>query len=69
MPQVYGGASALASGGCVVKLLARSASDLMRAQTALWGRARQIVFGSPPSISESIDSSNYRRFPCAPARY
>ena len=47
MPQIYGGASALASGGCVVKLLARSASDLMSAQTALWGRARQIVFGSP----------------------
>ena len=47
MPQIYGGASALASGGCVVKLLARSASDLMCAQAALWGRARQIVFGSP----------------------
>ena len=47
MPQVYGGASALASGGCVVKLLARSASDLTCAQAALWGRARQIVFGSP----------------------
>ena len=47
MPHVYGGASALASGGCVVKLLARSASDLTRAQAALWGRARQIVFGSP----------------------
>jgi len=48
MPQVYGGASALASGGCVVKLLARSASDLMRAQTKLWGCARQRVFGSLP---------------------
>lgn len=47
MPQVYGGGSALASGGCVVKLLARSASDLMGAQAALWGRARQIVLGSP----------------------
>jgi urease accessory protein len=48
MPEVYGGVSALASGGCVVKLLARSASDLMRAQITLWGRARQVVFGSPP---------------------
>ena len=48
MPQVYGGVSPLASGGCVVKLLARSAADLVRVQTALWGRARQIVFGSPP---------------------
>jgi hypothetical protein len=47
MPQVYGGASVLASGGCVVKLLARSAADLNRAQATLWGRARQIVFGSP----------------------
>jgi urease accessory protein len=47
MPQVYGGGTALASGGCVVKLLARSASDLVGAQAALWGRARQIVLGSP----------------------
>lgn len=45
-PQVCGGGSALASGGCVVKLLARSASDLMDAQAALWGRARHIVLGS-----------------------
>jgi urease accessory protein len=44
---VYGGVSALATNGCVVKLLAHSASDLTRAQTAIWGRARQIVFGSP----------------------
>jgi urease accessory protein len=47
IPQVYGGSSALASGGCVVKLMARSASDLVSAQAALWGRARQIVLGSP----------------------
>jgi urease accessory protein len=47
MPQVYGGGSALTSGGCVVKLLARSASDLMGAQALLWGRARHIVLGSP----------------------
>jgi urease accessory protein len=47
MPQVYGGGSTLASGGCIVKLLARSASDLMAAQAALWRRARQIVLGSP----------------------
>ena len=47
MPQIHGGASALASGGCVVKLLARSASGLMDAQAALWARARQIVLGSP----------------------
>lgn len=47
MPQVYGGASMLARGGCVVKLLARSASDLVLAQTALRGRAHPMVFGSP----------------------
>ena len=47
MPQVYGGGSPLGHGGCVIKLLARSASDLGLAQTALRRRARQIVFGSP----------------------
>lgn len=47
MPAVYGGGSVLASAGCVVKLLTRSASDLVGAQAALWGRARQIVLGSP----------------------
>jgi urease accessory protein len=46
MAHVYGGASVLAGGGCVVKLLARSAADLLHAQTTLWGRARQMVFGS-----------------------
>lgn len=48
IPQVYGGVSVLASGGCVLKLLARSASDLVRAQMTLWARARQIAFGLPP---------------------
>lgn len=47
IPQVYGGASALASYGCIVKLMVRSASDLIAAQAALWGRARQILFGLP----------------------
>lgn len=51
MPHVYGGASTLASTlsstGCVVKLLARSASGLAYAQASLWCRARQIILGSP----------------------
>jgi urease accessory protein len=47
IPRVYGGVSALASRGCVVKLLARSASDLACAQASLWGRARQIILRSP----------------------
>lgn len=49
-PRVYGGASTLASNGCVVKLLARSASDLTGAQAALWGAARQIVLGFPAVV-------------------
>jgi urease accessory protein len=47
IPQIHGGASELASAGCIVKLLARSASDLLTVQAALWARARQIVLGSP----------------------
>jgi urease accessory protein len=47
MPQVYGGASALATDGCIVKLLARSASDLSRAQARLWALARQTVLKAP----------------------
>jgi len=46
MPRVYGGASALPSHGCNVKLLAPCASDLVAAQAALWARARDLVFGS-----------------------
>jgi hypothetical protein len=49
MPQIYGGVSGLGTGGCVVKLLARSASDLTCAQTRLWACARQTVFKSPIS--------------------
>ena len=56
MPQVHGGSSALASAGCVVKLLARSAPDLVSAQATLWARARQIAPRSlRRSISESIE--------------
>ena len=47
LPAVYGGASALANGGCIVKLLARSASNLTQAQSSLCGLARQRVFNSP----------------------
>jgi urease accessory protein len=45
---VHGGASPLPQSGCVVKLLARSAADLMSAQAALWGQARRIVLGLSP---------------------
>lgn len=50
MPKVHGGASTLASAGCAVKLLARSAPDLISAQAALWSRARQILLGSPAIV-------------------
>lgn len=46
IPQVHAGATMLAASGCVVKLLARSASDLSAAQKALWGRARRMIFRS-----------------------
>jgi urease accessory protein len=45
---VQAGASPLPQSGCVVKLLARSAADLMSAQAALWDRARQVVLGRSP---------------------
>lgn len=47
MPQVQGGSSAFASAGCVVKLLARSATDLVSAQATLWACARQLLLGAP----------------------
>lgn len=46
VPEIRGGVSALANSGCVLKLLAHTASEMTRAQMILWGRARQTVFGS-----------------------
>jgi len=48
LPGVYGGASLLQQSGFVVKLMARSAADLMDAQAALWTLARRLVLGRPP---------------------
>jgi urease accessory protein len=48
MPAIYAGVSALSNSGCIVKLLARTASDMTRAQAALWKRARQMVLGLNP---------------------
>jgi urease accessory protein len=45
MPHVLGGVSLLAHGGCLVRLVARSASDLTLAQARLWSRARELVLG------------------------
>jgi urease accessory protein len=48
VPQVKGGASLLSQGGCVVRYLARSASDLIRTNKKLWDTARELVVQLPP---------------------
>jgi urease accessory protein len=45
MPTIRAGISTLPSSGCVIKLLARTASDMTRAQASLWKCAREIVLG------------------------
>jgi urease accessory protein len=47
-PGVRGGASLLSRVGCVVRFLARSASDMTHANKTLWDAARQHVLGLPP---------------------
>ncbi len=46
-PGVHGGASLLWTGGCVVRFLARSASDMTHANQRLWDAAREHVLGLP----------------------
>jgi urease accessory protein len=46
LPEVRAGVSALATGGCAVKLLAHTASDMTRAQATLWKCARRAILGS-----------------------
>lgn len=48
VPEVRAGVSALTRNGCVLKLLAHTASDMSRAQTTLWGCARREVLGTDP---------------------
>lgn len=48
MPEILGGASALADGGCVARFLARSASDMTRAGKRLWDLARGMLLDLPP---------------------
>lgn len=47
--QVVGGASLLATSGCVVRFLAKSAVALSDATTALWATARGALLGLPPA--------------------
>ncbi len=48
MPELRGGASLLAQGGCVARFLARSASDMTRANQKLWNVARKELLGRQP---------------------
>jgi hypothetical protein len=46
--QVNGGVSLLSRGGCVVRYLAISASDLTRTNKKLWNTARELVVQLTP---------------------
>jgi urease accessory protein len=48
MSNVRGGATMLARGGCVVRFLASSASDMTQANKALWDAAREQIMRLPP---------------------
>jgi urease accessory protein len=48
VPNVRGGATLLSRGGCVVRFLASSASDLTLANKQLWDAARGQIAGLPP---------------------
>ena len=45
---VCGGATLVSRGGCVVRFLARSASDMTLANKTLWDAARELLAGLPP---------------------
>ena len=47
-PYGVGGASLLSRGGCAVRFLARSASDMKTLTTKLWNAAREHLLGLPP---------------------
>ncbi|HEX4643852.1 MAG TPA: urease accessory protein UreD [Candidatus Acidoferrales bacterium] len=47
-PDVYGAATELSRGGCVVRFLARSAWDMTAANKKLWDAARSLLAGLPP---------------------
>ena len=48
VPHIRGGATQLSRGGCMVRFLARSASDMTQAQKQLWDVARGILLEHPP---------------------
>ena len=47
VPQVCGGVSLLSRGGCVVRVLARSAPDMTSLNKKLWDAARELVLQAP----------------------
>jgi urease accessory protein len=47
-PQVRGGVSLLSRNGCVVRFIARSASDMICMNKKLWDIARELVLGMSP---------------------
>ena len=47
VPQVRGGVSPLSHGGCVIRYLARSASDMTLTNKKLWDTARELVMQLP----------------------
>ncbi len=47
LPSILGGVSPLSRGGCLVRFLAASASDLVQATRCLWTLARQLLLGLP----------------------
>jgi urease accessory protein len=48
IPHVRGGVSLLAHGGCVIRYLTRSASDMTRMNKKLWDAARELVVQLSP---------------------
>lgn len=46
-PQVLGGVSLVSRGGCVVRFLARSASDMTSLNRKLWDAGRELVLQAP----------------------
>jgi len=47
-PELVGGVSEIAAGGCIVRLLTSSADSLTNAGTVLWGIARRNLLGLEP---------------------
>ena len=47
-PQIKGGVSLFSRGGCIIRYLAHTASEMTRMNKKLWDAARELVVGLPP---------------------